>query len=92
MKHYSDIILEPLITEKATELASNNVYVFKVDKKATKPQIKKAFELAFKVDVVKVTTSITKPKLVRKRTKQEGKTKTFKKAFITLKDGQTLVI
>ncbi len=91
MNHYSDIILGPVITEKTTELNSKNVYVFKVNKKATKNQIKRAFEEAFKIKVEKVNTLITKPK--KKRVgKYSGMTKTFKKAIVTLKEGQTLEI
>ncbi len=89
MKHYSDIIFAPVVTEKSMELRANNVYVFKADKKATKPQIKKAIEEAFSVKVKSVNTSITKPKR-RRVGKYAGETKTYKKAYITLVDGQSI--
>ncbi len=89
MKHYSDIIYAPVITEKSMDLKSKNVYVFKANKKATKPQIKNAIEEAFGVKVKTVNTSITKPKR-RRVGKYAGETKTYKKAIITLVDGQSI--
>jgi large subunit ribosomal protein L23 len=84
-----DVILAPVITEKATILAEQNKVVFKVARTATKPQIKMAVEKLFDVKVTAVNT------LVRK-----GKTKTFrgtigkqsdvKKAIVTLADGQSI--
>ena len=92
MKHYSDIIYTPVITEKASNIAENGkTYVFKVNKNATKFQIKKAFEEAFGVHVVKLNTLNTKPK-ARRVGRYTGKTKTYKKAIITLKDGETIEI
>ncbi len=89
MKHYSDIIFAPVITEKSMEQREAGVYVFKANKKATKPQIAKAIEDAFGVTVKSVNTSITKSK--RKRVgKYAGETKTYKKAYITLVDGQSI--
>lgn len=90
MKDYTDIIIEPLITEKSNTIASDGKsYVFKVNKKANKFQIKDAVEKAFKVKVVNVNTLITKPKDKRVG-KHTGKTKTFKKAIVTLKDGDSI--
>ncbi len=89
MKHYSDIIIAPVITEKSMSLRENGVYVFKADKKATKPEIKRAIEVAFNVKVKNVNTSITKSKR-RRVGKYAGKTKTYKKAVVTLCDGQSI--
>ncbi|NLA32840.1 MAG: 50S ribosomal protein L23 [Mollicutes bacterium] len=87
---YTDIIIAPVITEKsATINQDGKVYVFKVNKKANKNQIKKAIEEAFKVKVEKVNTLNTKPK-DRRVGKYMGQTKTYKKAIITLKEGQTI--
>lgn len=87
---YTDIIIAPVITEKsATINQDGKVYVFKVNKKANKNQIKKAIEEAFKVKVEKVNTLVTKPK-DRRVGKYMGQTKTYKKAYITLKEGQTI--
>ena len=87
---YTDIIIAPVITEKSSTLNQDGkVYVFKVNKKANKNQIKKAIEEAFKVNVIKINTLITKPK-DRRVGKYTGQTKTYKKAIITLKEGQTI--
>ena len=88
--HYSDIIIAPVITEKSSSISSNsNTYVFKVNKKANKFQIKKAIEEAFGVKVVKINTLITKPK-DRRVGRYTGKTKTYKKAYVTVKDGDKI--
>ena len=89
MKHYSDIIIAPVITEKSMAERSNNVYIFKVVKTATKDEIKAAIEDAFKVEVVKVNTLNTKSKR-RRVGKYAGRTKTYKKAIVTLKDGSSI--
>lgn len=89
MKHYSDIIIAPVITEKSMADRSANVYTFKVVKSATKDEIKAAVEAAFNVEVVKVNTLNTKSKK-RRVGKYSGRTKTYKKAFVTLKDGSSI--
>ncbi|MBE6124684.1 MAG: 50S ribosomal protein L23 [Erysipelotrichaceae bacterium] len=91
MKHYSDIIIAPVITEKSMIERSNNVYTFKVVSSASKDEIKKAVEDAFKVEVLKVNTLNTKSKK-RRVGKYSGRTKTYKKAIVTLKDGSSLEI
>jgi large subunit ribosomal protein L23 len=91
MKHYSDIIIAPVITEKSMAERSNNVYTFKVVKTATKDEIKAAVENAFNVKVEKVNTLNTKSKK-RRVGKYSGRTKTFKKAIVTLKDGSSIEI
>jgi large subunit ribosomal protein L23 len=89
MRHYSDIILAPVITEKSIALREQNVYTFKVVKDATKDEIKYAVEEAFKVNVKKVNTLNTKSKR-RRVGRYEGKTKTYKKAIVTLQDGSSI--
>ena len=89
MKHYSDIIIAPVITEKSMAERANGVYVFKVVKTATKDEIKTAVEKAFSVEVVKVNTLNTKSKR-RRVGKYSGRTKTYKKAIVTLKDGSSI--
>ena len=91
MKDYTDIIIAPVITEKSASNAENNVYTFKVAKSATKTEIKWAIEKAFNVSVEKVNTLNTKPKDKRVG-KYTCKTKTYKKAIITLKDGENIEI
>ena len=89
MKDYTDIIIAPVITERSNANRVNNVYTFKVADNANKIQIKKAIEEAFGVIVVKVNTLNTKSK--KKRVgRYTGKTHTYKKAFITLKDGDSI--
>ena len=87
-RHY-DIIVAPVVTEKATVASEHNKVVFKVAAKATKPQIKDAIEKLFDVKVKSVNT------LVRK-----GKTKVFrgtfgsqsdvKRAIVTLEEGHRI--
>ena len=89
MNHYSDIIIAPVITEKSMAERSNNVYTFKVVKSATKDEIKKAVEEAFKVEVTKINALNTKSKR-RRVGKYAGRTKTYKKAIVTLKDGSSI--
>lgn len=89
MKHYSDIIIAPVITEKSMSERQNNVYTFKVAKSATKDEIKKAIEDAFKVSVKSVNTLNTKTKQ-RRVGRYTGKTKTFKKAMVTLAPGSSI--
>lgn len=89
MKHYSDIIIAPVITEKSMAERENNVYTFKVQKSATKDEIKYAVEEAFKVTVKKVNTLNTKSKR-RRVGKYAGKTKTYKKAIVTLAEGSSI--
>ncbi|MDD3895819.1 MAG: 50S ribosomal protein L23 [Bacilli bacterium] len=85
-----NIIYSPVITEKSSALAEDGkTYVFKVDKRANKTQIKLAIEKAFGVKVKSINTLNTKPK--KKRVgKYTGLTKTYKKAIVTLVDGQTI--
>lgn len=91
MKDYTDIIIAPVITEKAAVQAENNVYTFKVAADANKIEIKKAIESAFGVKVIKVNTLNTKAKDKRVG-RYTGKTKTYKKAFVTLADGEKIEI
>ena len=89
MKHYSDIIIAPVITEKSMAERQNNVYTFKVVKTATKDEIKKSVEEAFKVTVKSVNTLNTKSKR-RRVGKYAGRTKTYKKAIVTLASGSSI--
>jgi large subunit ribosomal protein L23 len=87
-KHY-DVILSPVITEKATLLSERNQVVFKVAGSATKPQIKAAVETLFEVKVKAVNTLVRKgkKKLFRGRPGQQSD---VKKAIVTLEAGQTI--
>ena len=89
MRHYSEIIIAPVVTEKSMALRSENVYTFKVAKDATKTEIKKAIEDAFKVEVKSVNTLNTKSKK-RRVGKYTGYTTPYKKAYVKLKEGSTI--
>lgn len=91
MKDYTDIIITPVITEKSSRDAENNVYTFKVSESANKTEIKKAIESAFDVHVTKVNTLNTKSKDKRVG-RYTGKTKTYKKAYVTIADGEKIEI
>ena len=89
MKDYTDIIIAPVITEKSAAAAEKNVYTFKVAAEANKTEIKKAIESAFGVKVEKVNTLNTKPKSKRVG-RYTGMTRNYKKAIVTLKDGEKI--
>ncbi|MDD3048888.1 MAG: 50S ribosomal protein L23 [Bacilli bacterium] len=90
MDNYRDIIKAPIITEKSAAIASNDrKYVFKVDTKANKTQIKQAIENIFKVKVETVNTVNVRPK--KKRVgRYTGTTNKYKKAMITLAEGNKI--
>ena len=86
------IVKYPIITEKATELNKENKYVFCVDKKANKYQIKKAIEEIYKVKVEDVFIINVKPKRKRYRFYIEGFKSGYKKAIIKVKEGEKIAI
>ena len=87
-----DIILTPIITEKSTNMSSLNKVTFKVSRTASKTLIKKSIEKLYKVNVVKINTLNAKDRtrvVVKGRiAKKSG----YKKAIITLKEGQSIDI
>ena len=84
-RHY-DIIVSPVVTEKATVASEHNKVVFRVASKATKPQIKEAVEKLFDVKVTAVNTVLRKGKNKVFRGVR-GKQQDVKKAVVTLADG-----
>jgi large subunit ribosomal protein L23 len=90
MSHY-DVILSPVITEKATKLTDTNQIVFRVALDATKPKIAKAVEGLFKVKVTGVNTVRVKGKTKAFRGKPY-KRSDYKKAIVTLAEGQQIDI
>ena len=86
---YLEIIKAPVITEKAGLLAGKNQYVFKVDPRANKTEIKQAIEKIFNVKVEGIRTLNVKPKK-RRVGRYTGLTKRTKKAIVTLADGQQI--
>jgi large subunit ribosomal protein L23 len=87
-RHY-DVIVSPVITEKATNLSEQNKVVFRVRGDATKPQIKEAVEKLFDVKVRSVNTLVTKGKVKMFRGIR-GQRSDVKKAVVTLEEGQTI--
>lgn len=87
---YANIIIEPIVTEKSTLLIdTQNQYVFKVAKKANKNMIKKAIESMFAVTVEDVRTTIM-PRKQRGTGRRKGFTGVWKKAIVSLKDGDKI--
>ncbi len=87
-EHY-DVIVKPIITEKATMASEAGAVVFQVAKTATKPAIKEAVEALFGVKVKAVNTTITKGKTKRFRGRP-GVRSDVKKAYVMLEDGMTI--
>ena len=87
-RHY-DVILSPVITEKATARSEHNQVVFRVRKDATKPQIKEAVERLFDVKVKSVNTLIRKGK-VKAFKGRWGEQSDVKKAVVTLEEGHRI--
>jgi large subunit ribosomal protein L23 len=87
-RHY-DVIVAPVITEKATVLSEQNKVVFKVRRDATKPQIKAAVEKLFDVKVTAVNTIVTEGK-VKVFKGRLGQRSDVKKAIVTLAEGQKI--
>jgi large subunit ribosomal protein L23 len=86
----AQVLVAPIISEKATQLGEKrNQVLFKVLRDATKPEIKAAVELMFKVEVASVTTSVQKGK-VKRFGRSIGRRDHVKKAFVALKAGQEL--
>lgn len=83
MKDPRDIIKRPVITERTSDLMSNLTYVFEVDKRSNKTEIKQAIEQIFKVKVTKVNTAIM-PKKPKTYGRHSGYSSEWKKAFVTL--------
>jgi len=87
-RHY-DIIVSPVITEKATFASERNQVIFRVAPHATKPQIKEAVEKLFDVKVKRVNTLIRKGKVRNFRGKR-GLLSDVKKAVVTLAEGHRI--
>jgi large subunit ribosomal protein L23 len=83
------IIIRPLITEKNTNLMEFNKYSFEVMRDSTKPQIKQAVENIFNVSVLHVHTLNVRGKK-RRRGREFGYQRDWKKAIVTLAEGDTI--
>ncbi len=83
------VLKRPLISEKNTTLGAYHQYAFEVDKSANKFEIAEAVAKRFAVEVVRVRTLVQRGKLKRLG-KNVGKKPNFKKALVTLKEGQKI--
>ena len=84
-----DVIIAPVITEKATMASEHNQVIFKVAPKATKPQIKEAVEKLFDVKVTRVNTLVRKGKFKSSRG-HAGVQSDVKRAIVTLAEGHRI--
>ncbi len=87
--HTYQVIVRPLITEKATILAGDNKYCFEVDRRANKNQIREAVQVAFSVRVLKVNTLNVHGKM-RRFGRNYTRTRDWKKAIVTLAEGDSI--
>ena len=85
----ADLIIRPIVTEKATYMMEENKYVFEVVKTAKKPEIRSAIESLFGVKVVKVNT-MNQPRKKRRVGQYIGYKPQYKKAIVTLAEGDSL--
>jgi len=87
---YYDVLVKPLLTEKSSALQeTKNLYTFKVRPTANKSEIKKAVETLFEVKVEQVRT-IKMPSKLKRMMGRPGRTTPWKKALVTLRDGDSI--
>lgn len=89
MKDPREVIIRPIITENSYDMMEDNVYTFEVAKDSNKVEIRQAVEALFNVHVTKVNTLNVKSKPKRIR-QQPGRTRTWKKAMVTLAEGESI--
>ncbi len=87
--HVFNVLIRPVITEKNTLLGEHGKYTFEVDRKANKPQVREAVERAFRVNVVDVNIA-NMPGKMRRVGRSRGITSPWKKAVVTLREGQKI--
>ena len=93
MRDPRDIIIAPVNSEKSYDQLEENVYVFKVNTSASKPEIRRAVETIFEVTVTKVNTLNRKGKVRRnRRSNTVGKRADTKRAIVTLAEGDSIKI
>jgi large subunit ribosomal protein L23 len=90
MEH-SQVILRPVVSEKSYVLSAANRYTFRVHPNAHKTQIRQAVQALFDVHVVEVRTCTVKSK-PKKRGNIKGRTRTWKKAIVQIRDGESIPI
>lgn len=92
VKSVYSIIKSPLVTEKMTHLSPYRQYSFLVDRSANKIEVKRAIEKLYKVKVDHVSSMVVKGKMKKVKWNQPGKTTSWKKAIVTLKEGNEIKI
>lgn len=91
MNGYTEVLIRPIVTERSYRLIEQQKYTFEVDKRSSKEEIANAVEQAFNVKVLQVNTVSMKGKLKRQG-RTSGYTKNWKKAIVTLKEGDRIEI
>jgi large subunit ribosomal protein L23 len=91
MRDAREVLVKPVVTEKSTNLLSENKYTFIVNPEANKIEIKHAIEKMFKVHVAEVRTMAVRGK-VKRRGRYIGRTSDRKKAIVTLRPGDRIAI
>lgn len=89
--HLYEVLRRPIVTEKSMTLSDEGKYVFEVDERANKKQIKDAVEAAFDVKVVKVAVMTVQGKK-RRWGRKIVETASWKKAIVTLQEGDSIQI
>ena len=89
MSSHFNIIDRPIITEKATILREDGTYTFRVSSRANKVEIRKAVEAAFEVHVESVRT-VSVPSKPKRQGLFAGRRAGWKKAYVTLREGETI--
>ncbi|MBG7616929.1 MAG: 50S ribosomal protein L23 [Chloroflexi bacterium] len=87
--HPYEVLRRPLITEKNTSMQVNSKFVFEVDRNANKVQVKEAVEKAYEVKVISVNVINVEGKM-RRMGRNQVKGPSWKKAIVTLEQGQTI--
>ena len=88
-----EVVKTVRLTEKGTRQGEKyNQYTVVADRRATKPQIRQAVQELFKVKVTKINTLNVRGKFRRQRTTQAGQAPSWKKAIVTLKEGDKIVL
>ena len=90
-KNAYKVLIKPVVSEKASFIGQYNQYIFEVALKANKIEVKKAIKALYGVDAIKVNIVNISGKNIRYG-RQRGKTKKWKKAIITLKEGQSIQV
>ena len=90
-KQAYQVLIKPLVTEKATEFGALGKYVFAINPKMNKIEVKKAIRTVYNVDPVKVNIANFSGKKIRYG-RIKGKTKSWKKAIVTLKPGDKIEV